>query len=35
MRQITTDVENTIASFVRAIDEFLPTVQHIYIFMDH
>jgi streptomycin 3"-adenylyltransferase len=31
MRQITTDVENTIASFVRAIDEFLPTVQHIYI----
>lgn len=31
MRQITTDVENTIASFVRAIDKFLPTVQHIYI----
>ncbi|WP_214779009.1 aminoglycoside adenylyltransferase domain-containing protein [Exiguobacterium sp. s22] len=31
MRQLPTDVENTIASFVRAIDEFLPTVQHIYI----
>lgn len=31
MRQLPTDVENTIASFVRAIDEFLPTVRHIYI----
>lgn len=31
MRQLPTDVENTIASFVRAIDEFLPTVQHIYV----
>ncbi|MCT4784733.1 aminoglycoside adenylyltransferase domain-containing protein [Exiguobacterium aestuarii] len=31
MRHLPTDVENTIASFVKAIDEFLPTVQHLYI----
>ncbi|MBG0916441.1 aminoglycoside adenylyltransferase domain-containing protein [Exiguobacterium sp. SRB7LM] len=31
MREVSKNVENFIASFINAIDGFLPTVQHIYI----